>query len=149
MIHSTQPYPWEFGTELGLVISVTVPLNHHPAPPGISVERSNRNVSPIGKQNRFLLKDSIKMLLGRSHCNSLCGSDRVRKSKSHLWPNREVTVVAPEGKDEGNRAALFKIFSLWGRRALFRAQVQNDRTAYNAMGFQITLKQKRWYQIAL
>lgn len=52
-IHPTQPYPWEPGREFGSMTSVTVPLNHLPATPGLSAGRSNRNVTSIGKWNRL------------------------------------------------------------------------------------------------
>lgn len=52
-IHSTQPYPWEPGTEFGSMRSVPVPVNHLAATSGLSAERNNRKVTSVGKWNRL------------------------------------------------------------------------------------------------
>lgn len=80
VVNAIHPYPWISGTEFGYLISIMVPLNHHPATPGVcNSERSNRNKSSTAKWNGLstqhfntAFQHSIKMVFRESHCDSVC-----------------------------------------------------------------------------
>lgn len=115
VVNATHPYPWKSGTEFGYLISIMVPLNHHPATPGVcNSERSNRNKSSTAKRNSLSTqhKDGVQRI-PLWFC--VCGGDGESGNPVLTPVTREGgNSDGSRGKGERARAVPYQLHELWG-----------------------------------